>query len=135
MNKRVLSALTLSALLSSCTMLGLGGSLGAGQDATLGQYLTGPNGMTLYLFTKDTPGVSNCYDQCAVNWPPLYSYYVGALPKLPAGATGKLSLVTRKDGTQQVAYNDMPLYYWIKDKKPGDTTGQNVGGVWFVVKP
>lgn len=103
-------------------------------DATLGTYLVAANGMTLYLYTKDTANVTNCYDQCAIAWPP---YTVSATTALSgsAGMTGAISTVTRKDGTLQLAYNGVPLYFWQKDIKPGDTTGQNVGGVWFVVKP
>jgi hypothetical protein len=29
----------------------------------------------------------------------------------------------------------MPLYYYAKDAKAGDTTGQGVGGKWFVASP
>jgi predicted lipoprotein with Yx(FWY)xxD motif len=99
----------------------------------LGNILAGPNGRTLYMFTKDAKDTSNCYDSCATNWPPLLT----DLP--PAAATGvKASLLgttTRKDGKMQVTYAGMPLYYWAKDKAPGDMTGQNVGEVWFVVQP
>lgn len=103
-------------------------------DPTLGTYLVATNGMTLYLYTKDTANVTNCYDQCAIAWPP---YTVSATTALSgiAGITGTISTVTRKDGALQLAYNGVPLYFWQKDIKPGDTTGQNVGGVWFVVKP
>ncbi|AFD28048.1 MULTISPECIES: hypothetical protein [Deinococcus] len=100
------------------------------QDAKLGPVLTGPDGRTLYLFTKDVPGVSNCIGPCAVNWPPLTAT---ALPPRPAGLSGRLSLVARADGTQQVAYNGVPLYFWKGDTKPGDTTGQGVMNVWFAV--
>jgi predicted lipoprotein with Yx(FWY)xxD motif len=102
------------------------------QDAKLGSILTGDKGMTLYLYTKDTPGVTNCYGQCAAAWPPLLS---DTLPKLPSGMPGKVTLVERKDGTQQVAYNGWPLYYWVRDQKAGDTTGQDVGKVWYAVNP
>ena len=101
-------------------------------DARLGTILTGDKGMTLYLYTKDTPGVTNCYGQCAAAWPPLLS---DTLPKLPSGMPGKVTLVERKDGTQQVAYNGWPLYYWVRDQKAGDTTGQDVGKVWYAVNP
>ena len=94
--------------------------------------LTDATGMTLYMFTKDEPSLSNCYDQCAVNWPPLMTD--GVLTG-PDAAVGGLGTTTRQDGGLQVTYNGMPLYYWINDHKPGDTTGQNVGGVWFVVNP
>jgi predicted lipoprotein with Yx(FWY)xxD motif len=92
-------------------------------------------GMTLYLFTKDTPGVSNCSGDCLANWPPLL-VEEGQLPTLAAGVPGRLGVIQRSDdGTFQVAFNGMPLYYWVKDAQPGDATGQNVGEVWFVVKP
>ena len=102
-------------------------------DAKLGQLLTDDRGMTLYLYTKDTPNTTNCYDACATNWPPAI---VGAtVPALPMGTPGKLSVVTRTDGGKQLAYNGQPLYYWAKDTKPGDTTGQGVGSVWYVLAP
>lgn len=101
-------------------------------DAKLGQFLVDAKGMTLYLFTKDTNGESVCYDQCATAWPPLLTT---GTPVAGPGVTGTLGVTTRKDGTQQVTYNGMPLYYYITDMQPGDTTGQDVGGVWFVVPP
>jgi predicted lipoprotein with Yx(FWY)xxD motif len=103
-------------------------------SADLGTYLTDPKGMTLYMFTKDTPGSgkSVCNDKCAENWPP----YMAQEPlTLPEGVPGELSMITRDDGSMQVAYNGMPLYYYVKDEKPGDTTGQDVGDVWYVVNP
>lgn len=101
------------------------------EDPKLGAFLTGEGGKTLYIFTRDTPGASNCYDTCADNWPPVLA---SQLPTLPSGARGQLSLVTRKDGARQVAYNGQPLYYWKRDAKAGDTLGQALGDVWFVAK-
>ncbi len=100
-------------------------------SVNLGNVLVGENGLTLYMYTEDTKNTSNCYDKCAVAWPPLLTK--GA-PHIGAGGDAKLLGVTkRKDGQLQVTYNGMPLYYWFKDQKPGDTTGQNVGHVWYVV--
>jgi predicted lipoprotein with Yx(FWY)xxD motif len=108
--------------------------LNVSTSPTLGSYLVAANGMTLYLFTKDTLNVTNCYDDCAVKWPPYIS--TDNVPLIGgAGATGTLSTITRKDGAKQITYNGIPLYYWYLDVIPGDTLGQNVGGVWFVVKP
>jgi predicted lipoprotein with Yx(FWY)xxD motif len=106
--------------------------LAARDDAQLGSILTDAKGMTVYLYAKDDIGVTNCYDQCATAWPPLLT--VGE-PILPVGMPGVLGTTPRKEGTTQVTYNGMPLYYWFRDAKPGDTTGQNVGGVWFVLNP
>jgi predicted lipoprotein with Yx(FWY)xxD motif len=139
--KLVSTSLSLAVLFSTMS-LGMGPALAAGdtstvqvaQDANLGTILTGPNGMTLYHFKKDTPNVSNCYDKCAVNWPPLL-LKDGAQPQSATGLTGNLGTTTRKNGDIQATYNGWPLYYWSKDKAPGDTTGQNVSQVWFVLNP
>lgn len=101
-------------------------------NAELGEFLVDEKGMTLYLFTKDTPGVSNCSGSCLTAWPPLLT---SGEPRADDGVTGKLGTITRDDGSLQVTYNDLPLYYYITDVKPGDTTGHEVGGVWFVVAP
>jgi predicted lipoprotein with Yx(FWY)xxD motif len=87
------------------------------------EVLTDAKGMTLYTFDKDGPGVSNCYDKCAVNWPP-------AMADAAAAADGDFTIVDRTDGTKMWAYKGKPLYLWIKDTKPGDTTGDMVGEVW-----
>ena len=100
----------------------------------LGKILTDGQGMTLYLYTPDKENVSNCYDQCAVNWPPLL-VDAGQAPAAGAGLTGELGVAERTDGGRQVTYNGMPLYLWIRDGQPGDVTGQGVGNVWFVVHP
>ncbi len=99
----------------------------------LGTFLVDEKDMTLYLYTKDTPGVSNCKDACLTAWPPLLT---SGDPRADDGvAASKLGTITRDDGSLQVTYNDLPLYYYISDAAPGDTVGQGVGGVWFVVAP
>src|SRR5437660_155536 len=98
----------------------------------LGTVLTDPAGMSLYMYTKDEPSLSNCYDQCATAWPPLLTE---SNPTGPDTIAAGLGSTMRNDGALQVTYNGMPLYYWQKDQTPGDTTGQNVGGVWFVINP
>jgi predicted lipoprotein with Yx(FWY)xxD motif len=91
--------------------------------------LADAKGMTLYTFAKDMPGVSNCNDNCAKNWPPL----MAAADAMPMG---EWTIVTRADGTKQWAYKGMPVYGWIKDAKPGDNTGNGVGnGAWKTAVP
>lgn len=87
--------------------------------------LTDFNGMTLYIFDKDTAGVSNCYDTCAEKWPPLFA-------DADAKAEGDFSVVQRTDGSAMWAYKGMPLYYWFEDMAPGDIKGDGVGGVWHL---
>lgn len=94
----------------------------------LGTILTDPKGMTLYTYTKDTTGVSNCSGGCLQAWPAYVAKsQTGTFP-------ANISVIKRTDGTLQYAWKGMPLYYFASDTKPGDTTGQGVGGVWFVVK-
>ena len=97
-------------------------------------YMIGPNGMTLYTFDHDTLDASNCTDKCATAWPPLL---VDSADKLTAdeAISGDWGTITRADNTIQVTWNGQPLYYWFKDANPGDTTGEAVGNVWWIVKP
>lgn len=95
-----------------------------------GSYLTDFAGMTLYIFDKDTPGVSNCYNGCATTWPP-YTSGATAEKMLPANVT----VITRTDGSKQFAYKGKPLYYYATDTKPGDINGDGIGGVWHIVMP
>ncbi|MBW3668980.1 MAG: hypothetical protein KY443_07170 [Actinobacteria bacterium] len=102
-------------------------------DSSLGDILVDERGMTLYLFTNDSEGTSVCEGSCAELWPPLRA---DGGPTGGAGVDGaKLSTITRPDGSTQVAYAGHPLYFYAKDSAPGDVTGQNVGGVWFAVRP
>jgi predicted lipoprotein with Yx(FWY)xxD motif len=109
-------------------------TVGLSSSDDLGDFLVSPDGMTLYMFTNDEEGVSNCTDQCAENWPP---YTVRATDRLAVaeGIEGELGTIDRGDGVLQVTYNGMPLYFYAEDAAPGDTTGQEVGDVWFVVNP
>jgi len=98
-------------------------------DAKLGYFLTDAQGMTLYVFAKDTKGKSACNGPCAEAWPPLVA---DSASTAPLNAPGSFSVITRDDGTKQVAYNGKPLYTWKADKKPGDTTGQGFHDTWWV---
>jgi predicted lipoprotein with Yx(FWY)xxD motif len=118
---------------AASTGSGAGTEVKIAQSDALGSFLVDDKGMTLYLFLKDTPNTSNCYDQCATNWPPLLT--TGS-PAAGEGAdASKLGTTQRTDGTLQVTYNGWPLYYYFEDAKAGDTTGQAVGDVWYVISP
>ncbi len=116
---------TLSLLL---TTLALCGTAHANPTVESSGMLTSKDGKTLYVFTKDTPGKSNCNGGCAAVWP---AFTVAN----PALAGGDFSIVTRDDGGKQWAYKGQALYFYAADTKPGDMAGEGQGGVWFVVKP
>ena len=88
--------------------------------------LVGANGMTLYTFDKDAGDKSVCNGACATNWPPLMA---------EGTISGDYGTITRDDGKTQIAYKGKPLYYWAKDTKAGDMTGDNVNNVWHIAKP
>ena len=92
--------------------------------------LTSSYGKTVYSFDKDQSGSgkSECISTCADNWPPVY---------IEPGImlSGDFSSITRNNGQKQLTYKGKPLYFFIKDKNPGDKTGDNVNNVWHVVTP
>ena len=95
--------------------------------------LADAKGLTLYWFAPDTAARSACYGSCAVYWPPV---------KGPAtagpGVTGKLSVITRSDGSVQAVYDGHPLYTYIGDSAPGQANGNGLnlnGGLWHEVTP
>lgn len=90
--------------------------------------LTNAAGMTLYTFDKDSGSKSACNGPCAANWPPLMATDGDQ-------ASGDYSVITRDDGSKQWAYKGKPLYLWVKDRKPGEKTGDGVNKVWHVATP
>ena len=100
----------------------------------VGSYLTGEDGKTLYVFTPDSTNKTACVDKCAASWPP---FVISSDDKLTpgTGVTGTLATFARPDGKMQFAINGHPLYYYSQDTKAGDTSGQGVGGKWFVGTP
>ena len=110
-------------------------ALGTDSNASVGgTYLIGYNGMTVYTYDKDSAGTTTCYGTCAHNWPP-YTVPAGSVLNLQAGVTGAIGTIARTDGTIQVTYRGLPLYFYAGDKTSSDVNGNGVGGVWHVVKP
>jgi predicted lipoprotein with Yx(FWY)xxD motif len=103
-------------------------------SGAMGSYLVGEDGKTLYLLTKDSAGTSTCTATCATNWPP-FTLDAGETVAAGSGVTGTIATIARPDGTTQVAINGVPLYYFKGDSAAGDTNGQGVQGVWFLVTP
>jgi predicted lipoprotein with Yx(FWY)xxD motif len=92
--------------------------------------LTDPQGLTLYMFDRDTAGSgkSACNGNCAKLWPPL-------MAQPGTSGMGSYTIITREDGAQQWAYKGKPLYRFSRDAKAGDRSGDNFNNVWHVAKP
>jgi predicted lipoprotein with Yx(FWY)xxD motif len=84
--------------------------------------------MTVYTYRDDPRGRSVCTGTCTRNWRPVEA----AADVKP---TGRVSVIKRKDGKRQLAYDGQPLYTWSRDAHPGDTGGHNVNGAWHVARP
>jgi len=102
----------------------------------LGRILVDSRGITLYDFVPDRGTTSVCYGACAALWPPLLTH--GKPVAAPGVRASLLGTTKRKDGKLQVTYGGHPLYHFVTDRKPGQTTGQGVdqfGGPWWVISP
>ena len=141
---RILTLAAALALVAGCAPSG-GGASGEPTDAAAaitvavaetdaGPSLVGPDGRTLYIFTQDTEGTSTCTGDCAAMWPPL-EVEAGGTVEAGDGVTGQLAIIERDDGSSQVTYEGMPLYFYLSDTAPGDAAGEGVGGVWFIASP
>lgn len=145
-----------SIVLAACSSFGLGGNASGGASSggapsgnvsvsgqgsvrvanvpQLGQILATPDGKTLYTNTVDTPGNLRCVDiSCTGLWKP---FTTDSQPTAGNDIPGKLELITRPDGSKQVAYNQQPLYTFYLDTQPGDAKGNgftDFGGTWHVV--
>ncbi len=108
-------------------------TVNVGKNSKYSAFLVDGKGMTLYLFTKDSPGTSTCTGNCEKSWPPLLT---NGTPVAGTGVdSSKFGTTTRADGTTQVTYNGWPLYYYAKDQQPSDTNGDGIGSVWFLITP
>ena len=121
---------TAAATTAPATQAASGITLTLATNATLGSYVTGANGMTLYIFTKDTGTTSACTGQCAANWPALT---VASASDVTAGTgvTGTIGTITGADGKLQVTLGGHPLYYFKNDAAAGDVNGQGINNVWY----
>lgn len=138
-----LTGLALTAALAACSSsddAGSGASASTSDadlstaDSSLGTIVVDGTGMTAYYFDKDTAdsGKSACTADCAASWPAIET--TSTTPTVE-GVTGTVGTITGTDGKPQLTIDGRPLYTYVGDAKPGDVTGQGVGGIWYVVAP
>jgi predicted lipoprotein with Yx(FWY)xxD motif len=138
-----LTTLVVTAIVAAATaaIALAGGTTGAGTKVAvgktgLGRILVDSKGISLYDFPPDKGTTSVCYGACAALWPPVLTH--GKPVAGPGVRASLLGTTKRKDGKVEVTYNGHPLYYWVGDHKPGQTTGQGLnqfGGPWWVLSP
>jgi predicted lipoprotein with Yx(FWY)xxD motif len=112
------------------------GVVSVANNPKLGSILVDSSGMTLYYFEKDKGGKSACNGACASVWPPLQTSGKPTAEK--AANASMLGTTQRNDGTEQVTYNNLPLYTYTGDSKPGDANGNDLdqfGAEWYALTP
>jgi predicted lipoprotein with Yx(FWY)xxD motif len=107
------------------------------RSGSYGDYLVDANGRALYSFSEDARGQTACLTNCATVWPPVVAE---RLPRVetPAIDATKLELISRPNGSRQLSYANMPLYYSESDFKADDTWGHyamSFGGRFTLVSP
>jgi predicted lipoprotein with Yx(FWY)xxD motif len=140
---KLVTALAASAVIASlAATLALAGQTQKGRarvvvaKSALGRILVDSKGITLYDFVQDKGTTSTCYGACAALWPPLLT--TGKPIAGPGVRASLLGTTKRKDGKLEVTYGGHPLYYFVTDRKPGQTTGQGInqfGAPWWVISP
>ena len=124
------AAIGASVLLAGCASMESAMGMSSGPAKVADGVWVGTNGMSLYTFDRDAMGAgkSMCNGPCATNWPPL-------MASASDSASGDWTIVTRDDGSRQWAFRGKPVYYWAKDAKPGDRTGDGFNSVWHLARP
>ena len=131
--------------LSGCAGYGLGGSpppfraasVMSSAKAPYGQYLVDNRGQSLYVLvgTRGMTGMNACTGACLRVWPPA----LAARPTVPGAGIDPARLTTvQAPSGSQLAYAGWPLYYFNRDRVPGDTTGQyarDTWGTWYLLSP
>ena len=105
-------------------------------SSKLGNIIVDDKGLSIYMFTVDARNVSRCEGACLTAWPPMMLTKDQTLDDVELGGNLRRSLLgvaMRENGSRHVTYNGYPLYWWFRDAKAGDVSGQWVGDVWFVL--
>jgi predicted lipoprotein with Yx(FWY)xxD motif len=133
MKKMMMFLVVISMLLFGFSLvMGMHHAIKIQKKEGIGKYFTDTEGKTLYWFKKDSAGKSACSGPCLEKWPIYYRETVAA----PKGIKGEeFGTITREDGKKQTTFRGYPLYYWINDKQAGDTNGQGVNNIWYVINP
>ena len=103
------------------------------QIGAMGTFLTDQTGKALYLYMADTATMSKCTGTCATLWPPVTG--MGTVSASGSAMPSKLGAITRPDGTRQVTYAGHPLYYYEGDTAAGQTNGEGLMNIFFLLSP
>ena len=125
---------TLAALgTATATARGGGGTTLQLRKTSVGTILVNSKGFTVYAFTLDSRNHDACasISGCLKVWPPVTTK---GKPVAGKGVNkGLLGTIKLANGKRQVTYAGHPLYTYVADKSPGQTSYVNIlqfGGRW-----
>ncbi|MDQ6835498.1 MAG: hypothetical protein M3016_04855 [Actinomycetota bacterium] len=101
----------------------------------VGSILVTRGGFTLYVFTRDGRNRDRCrgLSGCPGIWPALKTR---VRPVAGHGVRSKLLSTIKLGGARQVTYAGHPLYMYVGDSGPGDTSyvgASQFGGHWYAI--
>jgi predicted lipoprotein with Yx(FWY)xxD motif len=103
--------------------------------APFGTYLVDAAGRAVYILEGERMpgGAHRCGADCLAVWPPVPGSALAG-----AGVNPALLSSMPMAGGPHATYGGWPLYYYVRDRAPGDTTGQHVTdkwGTWHLLSP
>ncbi|HXY16957.1 MAG TPA: hypothetical protein VEH79_02155 [Gaiellaceae bacterium] len=109
-----------------------GGTVRLVQNSKYGGILVSSSGLTLYRFTADKKGKSNCNATCARDWRAL-TVKKGTKPTAGSGVKAGMLGTMKRSNALQVTYGGYGLYTFSGDRGSGQVNGEGVDGEWYVV--
>ncbi|MEO5891023.1 MAG: hypothetical protein ABIQ31_12260 [Ferruginibacter sp.] len=105
-------------------------------NAQTARHIVDKDGKTLYFFSNDVNGLSNCTGGCIANWT-AFNPDMTTTTFSDGLQSSDFASVTLASGEKQTTYKGWPLYYYTPGgvaEAAGQTTGEGIGNVWFVAK-
>ncbi|WP_222564346.1 COG4315 family predicted lipoprotein [Novilysobacter antarcticus] len=101
-----------------------------------GDFVADNDRRAVYMLEGDLDG-DKCTASCLTQWAPLFP--PTGEPTVTDGLSPALiGTVERPDGSQQITYNEHPLYHFVGDTRPGDVLGHQRNdewGDWYLLTP
>jgi predicted lipoprotein with Yx(FWY)xxD motif len=128
----VIGSVVIALTLSSAAALAAGRPTLQLRNTSVGKILVNSSGFTLYAFTRDSRNHDACakISGCLGAWPAVVSSAPSVGPGVKRSLVGTIPFGR---GKRQVTYAGHPLYTYVGDSGPGQTSYVNIlqfGGRW-----
>jgi predicted lipoprotein with Yx(FWY)xxD motif len=104
-----------------------------GVNSDYPKYLANEEGMSLYMDSEAPIGSTTCYEECAKIFIPAIVRMNDSIKLNDNLEDSKVGMLTRDDGSIQIAYNNFGLFYFKNDTNAGDVYGQGYNNTFFLI--